>query len=128
MNPVDASQALISSEREQLNRRLTERVPAHVTLTYSGMDQGEMLIGDGTVTNLSMTGIGIRGTKSVKPGMELALFIELPETEEPVCIAQSRVSWVNGIRFGVEMLSADLAAQNDLRFHVWNHQTKAKRR
>lgn len=106
------------------NRRLTERVPAEVALVYSGMDAGDMLMGDGQVTNLSERGIGIRGNRLVKLGMELALFIELPGSEEPVCIAQSRVSWVSGRRFGVEVTSAALGAQNELRFHVWNHLTR----
>ena len=55
-----------------------------------------MLMGDGIVTNLSSSGIGIRGDRSVTPGMEVALFVDLPGVEEPLCIAQSRVSWVAG--------------------------------
>jgi hypothetical protein len=72
------------------------------------------------VTNFSDAGIGIRGNRLVQLGMELALFIDLPGIEEPVCIAQSRVSWVNGRRFGVEMVTPKLEVQNALRFYVWN--------
>lgn len=105
----------------RINQRLTERVPAQFSLMYSGMHNGQMLIGNGIVTNLSESGIGIRGNHIVKLGMELSLFIDLPGLEEPVCIAQTLVSWVSGRRFGVEMLMPKLDTQNQLRFYVWNH-------
>ena len=103
------------------NRRGTERVPAQFSLMYSGMSEGRMLIGNGVVSNVSKSGIGILGNQLVKRGMDLSLFIDLPGIEEPICIAESRVSWVSGRRFGVEMISPKLEVQNELRFYVWNH-------
>jgi hypothetical protein len=103
------------------NRRGTERVPAHFSLMYSGMSDGRMLIGSGVVTNVSKAGIGILGNHVVKLGMDVSLFIDLPGIEEPVCIAESRVSWVSGRRFGVKIISPKLEVQNELRFYVWNH-------
>jgi len=103
------------------NRRATERVPAQLSLMYSGMCDGCMLIGSGTVSNISRSGIGIHGNHRVTLGMDLSLFIDLPGIEEPICISQSRVSWVSGRRFGVEMIAPNLDVQNELRFYVWNH-------
>jgi len=103
------------------NRRGTERVPAQFSLMYSGMSDGRMLIGNGVVSNVSKSGIGILGNQLVKHGMDLSLFIDLPGIEEPICIAECRVSWVSGRRFGVEMIAAKLDVQNELRFYVWNH-------
>jgi hypothetical protein len=103
------------------NRRGTERVPAQFSLMYSGMSDGRMLIGNGVVSNVSKAGIGILGNHPVKHGMDLSLFIVLPGIEEPICIAETRVSWVSGRRFGVEMIAAKLEVQNELRFYVWNH-------
>jgi len=103
------------------NRRGTERVPAQFSLMYSGMSDGRMLIGNGVVSNVSKSGIGILGNHPVKHGMDLSLFIDLPGIEEPICIAETRVSWVSGRRFGVEMLAPKLEVQNALRFYVWNH-------
>jgi hypothetical protein len=103
------------------NRRQTERVPSLFSLMYSGMHDGQMLIGNGIVKNVSESGIGILGNHDVKLGMDLSLFIDLPGVEEPVCIAESRVSWVSGRRFGVEMISPELEVKNELRFYVWNH-------
>ena len=103
------------------NRRGTERVPAQFSLMYSGMSDGRMLIGNGVVSNVSKAGIGILGNHPVKHGMDLSLFIDLPGIEEPICIAETRVSWVSGRRFGVEMIAARLDVQHELQFYVWNH-------
>ena len=98
----------------QSDRRHGSRTPALFSLLYSGMDSGQMLIGDGVVTNLSPGGIGICGNRSVTPGMEMALFVDLPGVKEPLCIAQSRVSWVAGRRFGVELGTLKLEEKNHL--------------
>src|SRR5574339_99820 len=90
------------------NRRDTERVPAQFSLMYSGMHDGRMLIGNGVVNDVSKSGIGIVGNHPVTLGMDLSLFIDLPGVEEPICIAETRVSWVAGRRFGVEMISPKL--------------------
>lgn len=107
----------------QSERRQGGRTPALFSLLYSGMDAGQILMGDGVVTNLSASGIGIRGSLPVTPGMELALFVDLPGVEEPLCIAQSRVSWVEGRRFGLELGTLKLEEQNHLRFFLCNRVT-----
>lgn len=99
----------------QSDRRHRSRTPTIFTLLYSGMDSGQMLIADGVVTNLSPNGIGIRGNRSVTPGMELALFVDIPGGEEPICVVQSRVSWVEGRRFGVKLEAMKLEDMNHLR-------------
>src|SRR4026207_271245 len=95
------------------NRRGTERVPAQFSLMYSGMSDGRMLIGNGVVSNVSKTGVGILGDHLVTHGMDLSLFINLPGIEEPMCIAESRVTWVSGRRFGLEMVAAKLGGQDE---------------
>ena len=109
----------------QSDRRHGNRTPALFSLLYSGMDAGQMLIGDGIVTNLSPGGIGIRGNRSVTPGMEMALFVDLPGVEEPLRIAQSRVSWVAGRRFGVELGTLNLEEKNHLQFFLWDRVTSS---
>lgn len=100
----------------QSDRRHKDRIPTIFTLLYSGMDSGQMLIADGVVTNLSANGIGINGNRSVTLGMELSLFVDLPGVEEPLSIGQSRVSWVEGRQFGVELGAMKLEDMNHLRF------------
>jgi PilZ domain len=122
MRPASTEQSRRNREKSSHDtRRMTERVPTQFSLMYSGMCDGRMVIGNGIVSNLSKSGIGIHGNHPVKPGMDLSLFIDLPGVEEPICIADSRVSWVSGRRFGVEMIAAKLEVQNELRFYVWNH-------
>jgi hypothetical protein len=99
----------------QSDRRHGNRTPALLLLRYSGMESGQMLIGEGIVTNLSSSGVGIRGDQSVTPGMEVTLFIDLPGMKEPFCITQSQVSWVAGYRFGVKMPPLTLEEKNHLR-------------
>jgi PilZ domain len=111
----------------QSDRRHGSHTPTLFSLLYSGMDSGQMLMGNGVVTNLSASGIGIRGNRSVTPGMELALFVDLPGVEEPLCIAQSRVSWVARRRFGVELGPLKLEEKNHLRFFLWDRVTPSDR-
>ena len=116
--------ALLTSQpnsADQSDRRQKNRTPTIFTLLYSGMDSGQMLIADGVVTNLSTNGVGIRGNRSVALGMELSLFVDLPGAEEPLCIGQSRVSWVEGRHFGVELGAMKLEDMNHLRLFLWDH-------
>jgi len=80
-----------------------------------------MVIGNGVVANISQFGIGIHGNHIVKLGMDLSLFVDLPGVEEPMCIAESRVCWMSGRRFGVEVIAPKVEVQNQLRFYVWNY-------
>ena len=119
---------LTAEQPARANQRRTERVPTQFSLMYSGMHDGQMLIGNGIVRNVSEAGIGIHGNHIVKLGMDLSLFIDLPGVEEPICIAESRVSWVSGRRFGVEMITPKSEVQNELRFYVWNHLFRPSKR
>ena len=109
----------VAEHPRQSERRHGVRTPTILSILYSGMDSGQMLMGNGVVTNLSSSGIGISGDRSVTPGMEVALFVNLPGVEEPLCIAQSRVSWVEGRRFGVELGTLKLEEKNHLGFFLW---------
>lgn len=111
----------------QSDRRHGNRTPALFSLLYSGIGAGQMLIGDGMVTNLSSCGIGIRGNRSVTPGMEVALFIDLPGLKEPLCIAQSQVSWVAGCQFGVALGPLKLEEKKHLHFFLWDRVTPTDR-
>jgi hypothetical protein len=91
------------------------------------MRTGQMLIADGVVTNLSRGGIGIRGNRSVIPGMDMALFVDLPGVEEPLCIAQSQVCWVAGFRFGVALGPLTLEEKKDLQFFLGGRVTPPDR-
>lgn len=75
MRPDTATPVAAASEPSgQSDRRHGSRTPTLFSLLYSCINSGQMLIGDGAVTDLSSRGIGIRGNQSVTPRMEVTLF------------------------------------------------------
>ena len=67
------------------NRRETDRLPVEFGLMYTAEgSKGKLIIGDGRVLDLSRTGLGIRGTAVVTPGMELTMFLYLPDGQDPL--------------------------------------------
>lgn len=108
------------------DRRHDPRLDGQFNLMFSGVGSTQLMIGDGATTNLSRKGIGVCGNRLVEPGMHLALFIELPDSDEHFCIPQAHVSWVEGRRFGVEFQfqALKLEDQNRLRYFLWKHQQR----
>ena len=105
----------LQSVTEPVNRRQVPRPPVEFGLMYSAQDRsGEVLMGDGMVTDLSPTGLGIRGNASVTPGMELTIFLYLPDGQDPLFVMETRVAWTSGRRFGVEILKMNLRERNRL--------------
>jgi hypothetical protein len=86
---------------------------------YSAQDpSGEILMGDGMVTDLSPTGMGIRGNTAVTPGTDLTIFLYLPDGQDPLFVMEARVAWASGRRFGVEILRMNLRERNRLRYFL----------
>jgi len=97
------------SSHKPVDYRSIPRTPVSFGLMYSGMvDDQEVLLGDGSVINLSKGGLGIRGNQPVRVGMELALFLYLPDGEDPLFILETRVAWADHCRFGVEFKKLSL--------------------
>jgi hypothetical protein len=100
---------------EAINRRQDPRPSVEFGLMYSAQDHsGEILMGDGMVTDLSPTGLGIRGNAPVTPGMELTIFLYLPDGKDPLFVMEARVAWTAGRRFGVEIMKMNLRERNRL--------------
>ena len=83
-------------------RRTIDRTAVSFGLMYSGIDGSDVLMGDGTVLDLSHGGLGIRGTHPVKVGMDLTLFLYLPDQEAPLFVIQGCAVWANGHQFGLQ--------------------------
>ena len=104
---------------EVVNRRHDPRPSVEFGLMYSVQEStGEVLMGDGMVTDLSPTGLGIRGNTSVAPGKELTIFLYLPDGQDPLFMMETRVTWTSGRRFGVEILKMNLRERNRLRYFL----------
>ena len=109
----------LPSVAEAVNRRQDPRPPVEFGLMYSAQDRsGEIIMGDGMVTDLSPTGLGIRGNALVTPGMELTIFLYLPDGQDPLFVMEARVAWTSGRRFGVEILKMNLRERNRLRYFL----------
>jgi PilZ domain len=105
-----------------VNRRQDSRIPVEFGLMYSAQTRsGEILIGDGMVTDLSDHGLGICGDTPVTPEMELAIFLYLPDGKDPLFVMESRVAWASSHRFGVEILKMNLRERNRLRHFLCSH-------
>ena len=104
---------------EVVNRRQDPRPSVEFGLMYSAQEHtGEVLMGDGMVTDLSPTGLGIGGNISVSLGKELAIFLYLPDGQDPLFVMEARVAWASGRRFGVEILKMNLRERNRLRYFL----------
>ena len=96
-------------------RRRMSRSCIALGLMYSGVNGDDVLMGDGSAVDLSEGGMGIRGNCPVKTGMELTLFLYLPDDEEPLLVLEVVVSWTRGSLFGVELKEVSLRDSDRLR-------------
>jgi len=87
--------------------RRSERIDVNCHLTYSGILDDTLIIGEGTAIDLSSEGVGISGNQPVEPGMVLTLCLALPDGEGPLMIDEVRVMWAKDDRFGVESALID---------------------
>lgn len=101
------------------DRRSDHRVAVDFRLMYSAQDNDEELImGDGSVIDLSNKGLRIRGDMAVKAGLEMTLFLYLPDGRDPLFVLNSRVAWSRGHEFGVEILKMNVREHNRLRYFL----------
>lgn len=102
-----------------IERRTLGRTTVSFGLMYSGFNGEDVLIGDGSVVDLSEGGVGIRGNCAVQVGMDLTLFLYLPDEEDPLFILEATVAWTAGPLFGVAL--KELSLQEGDRMRVFLH-------
>lgn len=102
MKQTKTAQSLSLHASTGLERRDTARMATSFGLMYSALDDTGVLMGDGMVIDLSRGGLGIRGNRPVRAGMELTLFFYLPNRADPLFVLQAHVAWTNGRQFGVQ--------------------------
>lgn len=95
-------------------RRHVTRGPATFPLMYSGLSMNGVLMGDGTVIDISGAGLGVQGTCPVIVGMELSMLLYLPDGDDPLFVMEATVSWMTGTCFGVEFKKLHLREGNRL--------------
>ncbi|TKB92470.1 MAG: PilZ domain-containing protein [Nitrospira sp.] len=76
------------------------RVPTQRVLYYlSGK-----CVGKGIVTNLSQSGMRVRGEHAIEPGLDLALRLTLEDDGPTIDIDRATVRWVDGNEFGLDFV------------------------
>lgn len=95
-------------------RRGRDRIGTSFGLMYAGLQGSEVLMGDGVVIDLSRGGLGIRGNQPVTTGMELTLFLYLPDGQDPLFVLEARVAWTSGRHFGIKFQQLGLREGNRL--------------
>jgi hypothetical protein len=101
------------------DRRTDHRVHSDFRLMYSAQDDREELImGDGNVVDLSIKGLRVRGNMAVTSGLEMTLFLYLPDGHDPLFVLSAKVAWSRGHEFGVEILKMNVREHNRLRYFL----------
>jgi hypothetical protein len=101
------------------DRRTEPRISVDFRLMYSAQDdRQELIMGDGSVLDVSNNGLHIRGNTAVKPGLEMTLFLYLPDGQDPLFVLSARVAWSKGHEFGAEILKMNLRERNRLRYFL----------
>jgi hypothetical protein len=101
------------------DRRTDHRVHSDFRLMYSAQDDREELImGDGKVVDLSNKGLRVRGNMAVTSGLEMTLFLYLPDGHDPLFVLSAKVAWSRGHEFGVEILKMNVREHNRLRYFL----------
>jgi hypothetical protein len=94
------------------------RIP--VSFRYPVMFADSTMVGEGTVTNLSVFGCSIECTGAVPEQSTLLVRLLLPDQEESLPIEQAEVRWINGRRLGIQFGKLERAANLRLHVFVWD--------
>lgn len=95
-------------------RRGINRIPLSFGLQYSGVNETDVIMGNGTVVDMSRGGLGVRGNQPVTVDMDLTLFLSLPDKNDPPFVIQAQVAWVHEHRFGLRPQHLPAASEHRL--------------
>ena len=111
----------LHQSHHSIERRRAARKSVSFGIMYSGVSGDDVLIGDGTMVDLSESGLSLRGDIPVPVGMELTLFLYLSDGDEPLSILESTVVWSVGSLFGVVFNDLSLSDAEILRSFLHPH-------
>lgn len=94
----------------------------NLQVCYSGMDNGRFVLGDGTITATSAHRMQIHGDCPVKPGMELALMVAIPNSDDHLYLVGGQVSSSTLHSFEMDLRQVPEAIREQLATLVQNCQ------
>jgi hypothetical protein len=94
--------------------RLHSRTYHRFPLFYPVIFGGAPFVGEGVLTNLSMTGCSVMCDREVLRGSDVRVSVLLPDQMAALSIELGRIRWVQGNQFGVEFVLLPLEARQRL--------------
>ena len=86
------------------------RFPLHYPVIFGGAP----FVGEGLLTNLSLTGCSVRCDREVLCGSDVRVSVLLPNQPSALSIDLGTIKWVQGHEFGVEFRRLPLEARERL--------------
>jgi hypothetical protein len=96
--------------------------PHTLQVCYSGIDTGQFVLGDGTITTTSAHTMQIHGDCPVNPGMELALMVAIPNSDDHLYFVGGQVASATLHSFEVDLRQVPEATREQLATLVQNFQ------
>ena len=97
-----------------MEKRRERRVVVKDTVSF----EGKFGVGRGTTFNLSLGGCALGSNTPVDPDATMRLYLHIPSQKSPLQVDRARVTWTAGNDFGVEFLSLDAQAQQNLKHYI----------
>ncbi len=94
-----------------MRARGAPRVAVQGSITFSG----DEMVGQGLVTNLSLSGCVVESDHTLRRGDYVALRLHVPGDDSPLETELAAVRWARGRKFGVEFIRASKKTQSQLR-------------
>jgi hypothetical protein len=94
--------------------RLHSRTYHRFPLFYPVIFGGAPFVGEGVLTNLSMTGCSVMCDREVLRGSDVRVSVLLPDQTAALSIDLGKIRWVQGNQFGVEFVLLLLEARQRL--------------
>jgi len=92
-------------------------------VTYPVIFGGAPFVGEGTVSNLSITGCSVACDRTVLTGSYIKLNVLIPDPVSSLLIELGKVRWVRNHAFGVEFIRLPTIARHRLDRLVWEQLT-----
>ena len=92
-------------------------------VTYPVIFGGAPFVGEGTVSNLSLTGCSVACDRTVLTGSYIKLNVLLPDPTSSLFIELGKIRWVHENVFGVEFIRLPTIAHQRLDHMVWEQLT-----
>ncbi len=103
-------------EQAKHYHRSLYRLPVTYPAMYCVMS---VVVGEGTITNLSPLGCTIETDQPLPADKDIALRLLLPDQQESLPIEVAHIQWTDRNRAGIEFFQVDTAANLRLHDFIW---------